>query len=365
MQILQMFRFFLKTNPKNSVPQNHTISKNFSRSFLPDPQKMLSLLLIFSFLCSLSIPDLRKNPKAASPLIILSKYSLTMNIGEEYLLKAVTSDFSRPKFKSSKSSIASVDSSGLITAKKDGNCKISVKSGSSEAFCQIQVKKTTISLNQTKITLEHGKTFMLKATVSSGHKPEYKCSKKSVALISEAGLITALKPGEAVITVKADKTTVHCMLTVKKPTISLNKTSVSLYRNEQFQLTASVSSGIKPTWKSNKNSVAAVSDTGTVHALKHGTATITATVDGVKKSCTVTVKSPTITLNKSSITLHPGEQQVLSAKVSSGNPPIFSSSKSSVASVNESGMITAKKKGTALIRAKEDGATAECIVLVE
>ncbi|MBR1740764.1 MAG: Ig-like domain-containing protein [Lachnospiraceae bacterium] len=328
-------------------------------------RRILCGILLIAFALSLFIPSCRKASKAASPLIILSKYSLSMNIGEEYLLKAVTSDFSFPKYKSSKSSIASVDAYGLITAKKEGSCKIRVKSGSSEVYCQIQVKKTTITLNRTKLSLEHGETFSLKAVTSNGHRPAFKCSKKSVALISENGAITALKPGEAVITVKADTTESHCTLTVKKPVITLNRTRISLYRNQSFQLTAAVSSGIQPVWKSNKKSVASVDENGAVHALKHGTATITATVDGVKKNCMVTVKSPSILLNRTSVTLKTGEQFTLTARVSSGIPPVWSSSKSSVATVDEAGRITAEKKGTALIRAKEDGATAECIVLVQ
>lgn len=359
---MQIFSFILNqlTSHKNNTP-----NPSFFHSFPISFKKFLLCSLLIALFAPCCLPAAANTSKAAAPLIILSKYSLTMNIGEEYRLKAVTSDFSFPKFKSSKSSIASVDSSGLITAKKDGDCKISVKSGSREVFCQIQVKKTTITLNQTRLTLEHGKTFSLKAEVSSGHRPEFKCSKKSVALVSETGLITALKPGEAVITVKADKTSAYCMLTVKKPSISLNKTTLSMYRNEKFQLTASVSSGIKPIWKSNKNSVVSVSENGSVLALKHGTATITATVDGVKKSCTVTVKSPSISLSKTSVTLRMGEHLTLTAKVSSGNQPVWSSSKKSVATVDDNGTIYAIKKGTALIRAKEDGASAECIILVE
>lgn len=308
--------------------------------------------------------DLPKRSKAASPLIILSKYAATMNIGEEYLLKAVTSDLSFPKFKSSQSSIASVNAFGLITAKKEGTCKITVKSGSSETFCQIQVKKTLISLNQTKVSLERGESFTLNASTSNGHKPTFRCNKKSVALVSEDGIITAIKPGEAIITVKADYTEVHCSLTVKKPTIQLNTSSLSLYRNQTETLTALVSSGIKPTWKSNRKSVAVVDAEGNVTAVKHGTAIITATVDGVKQTCYVTVNSPSILLNKTSVTIQEGTQFQLEAKVSSGIIPDWSSNKSTVATVDQNGLVTARKKGTAIIRAKEDGTIASCTIIV-
>lgn len=321
------------------------------------------LLLLSLFLASFA--PLGRTTKAAAPVILLSAYSVTMNIGEEVQLKAVTSDFSIPKFKSSKNAVASVDAYGRITAKKAGLCRIQVKSGTSEVYCQVQVKKTVITLKESKLSLECNASYTLKVSTSNGRKPSFSCNKKSIAIITESGRITALKPGNAVITVSADQTKVYCMLTVKKPTITLNHTSYTLYRNQTVKLSAVVSSGASPVWKTNKKSVAVVDETGLVTAVKHGVATISAVVNGEKKECKITVKSPTITLNKTILKIHAGKSEKLTAAVSSGNPPVWSSSKSSVATVKQDGTIIAKKKGTAVIKVKEDGTTASCTVLVE
>lgn len=337
----------------------------FVTSWKKDRCKALCGILLVSVIVSILASAIQKETKAAAPLIILSAYSRTMDIGDEFFLKAVTSDLSFPKYKSSSSAVASVDANGRITAKKDGTCRITVKSGSSEVYCQIQVRKTTITLNQTKVSLERGETFALSAVTSNGHTPSFRCSKKSIALVSEKGLITAMKPGEAVITVKADRTEVYCRLTVKKPAITLSHTTVSLYRKQTIKLSAKVSSGMAPVWKSSKKSIAVVDENGLVTAVKHGTSAITAAVDGVKKECIVTVKSPVIRLSKTTVTLKAGEQFQLSAVVSSGISPEWSSSKSSIAEIDQTGMITAKKKGTALIRAKEDGTTVSCAITVE
>ena len=133
------------------------------------------------------------------------------------VLSAVTSDLSYPSFTSSASSIASVNVYGVITAKKAGTCKIKVKSGKSETYCQIQVVPTTISLNKTALSLEKQQTFQLTARTSNHSVPTYRSNKKSVALVSSTGLITALKPGSATITIKADQTEQHCQVTVVKP----------------------------------------------------------------------------------------------------------------------------------------------------
>ncbi|MFQ7240095.1 MAG: hypothetical protein ACLRP8_14560 [Roseburia intestinalis] len=78
-------------------------------------------------------------------------------------------------------------------------------------------------------------------------------------------------------------------------------------------------------------------ETGTVTAVKHGTAVITVTVDGVSKNCEVTVRSPKITFEQTTITLHPGERARVNATVSSGNQPAYSCSNSNVVSVDANG----------------------------
>ena len=184
------------------------------------------MVLIAALLTGLFAPAMVRHSGAASPFIILSSYRSSLKIGQEMVLSAVTSDLSYPSFTSSASSIASVNVYGVITAKKAGTCKIKVKSGKSETYCQIQVVPTTISLNKTALSLEKQQTFQLTARTSNHSVPTYRSNKKSVALVSSTGLITALKPGSATITIKADQTEQHCQVTVVKPSIPNSRITV-------------------------------------------------------------------------------------------------------------------------------------------
>ena len=79
---------------------------------------------------------------------------------------------------------------------------------------------------------------------------------------------------------------------VKVTGLTLNKTSIELEIEGTERLTVVKTPSNATTaivWKSSVDSVASVSSTGIVTALKSGTTTITASADGVSASCTVTV----------------------------------------------------------------------------
>lgn len=296
--------------------------------------------------------------------VILSSYHKTMKIGDQFQLLAVTSTGKKPRFSSSDSSVASVNTYGCITAKKAGTATITVKITNGEASCNVTVEKTAITLNHKTITLENGFCTVLTAKVSTGHPVVFRSSKRSVATVEEDGTITAKKPGTTTITATADKTKVSCTVTVKKPTVKLKQQSLSLYRKGKAKLTVTATSKSIPKWKSNKKSVAVVDEHGTVTAVKNGTAVITVTVDGVSKTCQVRVKKPKITFEKKQLTLRAGETQPVKATVSSGNRPVYSSSNSRVATVDEQGNVYGENPGKAYIYAKEDGTKEKLPIVV-
>lgn len=297
--------------------------------------------------------------------VILNTYSQTMKIGDECYLLAVTSNGKKPTFTSSNSKVASVNTYGKITAKKAGTAKITAKIKNGEASCQVKVTKTSIQLSAKSISLENGCTARLTAKTSNGHPVTYRSGKKSIATVDERGNITAKKPGTTTITVKADQTTAICSVTVRKPTVTLSKRSVSLYRKQQVCLSVKSTSKSVPKWKSNKKSIATVDENGTVTAMKNGTAIITATVDGVSKSCEITVKKPTVKFEKKELILAVGKKKTVKVAVSSGNKPVFSSSNTCVATVNENGLITANDVGKAYIYAAEDGVKSRMRIIVK
>ncbi|HKL79341.1 MAG TPA: Ig-like domain-containing protein [Mobilitalea sp.] len=322
------------------------------------------LLCLTTLLLSLSVQSQPVKASSSFAFVILTKYSTKVDIGDEFYVIALTSTLKKPTWKSSNSAVASVNTYGKITAKKKGTAVITAKIKNAEASCKVTVNKTALSISEKRASIERDETLSLSATTSNGSKVTWKSSKRSVATIDEEGVVTGMKPGTTTITATADGTKTTCKITVKSPSIKLSDTRITLCRGWTYQITARVSSGVKPVWKTNKKSIALVDESGVITAVKHGTATITATVDGVDKSCTVTVEQPTITLSQNELTMKKGDTSVLNAEVSSGNVPTWSTSNPNVASVDKSGCITAIKKGRAYIYASEDGVKMRCTIYV-
>lgn len=144
--------------------------------------------------------------------------------GEKKQLTPVISPVStldKVTYTSSNKKVATVSKSGLITAKKSGTAKITVKSGKKKVTVTVKVAKaapTGIKGVAASKTLKKGKSFTIKAKLTpSGAeaKISFKSSNKKVATVNAKGKVTAKGPGTAVITVKAGSITKTCTITVK------------------------------------------------------------------------------------------------------------------------------------------------------
>ncbi len=297
---------------------------------------------------------------------------------------------------SSDTKIATVNSKGLVTAKKPGVAYITCKTDNAgfTAKCKITVvkliKSKSVKLNKTKVSVDDGKYYQLTATVSpsdaSVKTVTYKSSDTSVATVSSKGKIYAVKPGTATITCTTKDTgkTAKCVVTVKKvvPTkVTLNKTSVSVSYNKTYQLKATVSPSNATTqsvkWKSSDSSVVYVNSKGVVQGLKPGkSAVITCTTVSGKKvaQCTVKVnpiKVKGVKLNKTAATLSINQTTALTPKFSPSNATnksvVWRSSNTKVATVNSKGVVKAVGIGSAVITCttKDGSFTAKCTVQVK
>lgn len=328
--------------------------------------RLTAAVLILCMVSMLFIPGNTESIYAKGiDFLILGVYEKSLDVGDEFYISAVASNGNKITFRSSNSKVASVSPYGRIIAKKPGEAKITVKAGKAQARCRIIVKKTRIDVNEKNISMDNGSTFQLKAAASTGHGLTYKSSKKSVAAVDEKGLITAKKPGEANITISVDGVSKICKIKVRETKVRLDRTKATLYRKGEITLSVSTNSKTEPKWKSNKSSVATVDNKGNVTAVKHGTATITVTIDGVKATCEILVKQPGVSFPQSELNLKQGEKICVKAKVSSGNEAVYSSSNTTVATVDEQGNIYACGKGKAYIYATEDGIKAKMTIRVK
>ena len=241
-------------------------------------------------------------------------------------------------------------------------------------------------LNKTSYTLKKGKSVQLKVTknkLGKKKKVVWSSSNEKVATVSAKGKVKGNKNGKATITAKVEGTKVKatCKIVVGTPVqkVKLNTKSVQLEVGQQFQLKSNVSPK-KPTnknviYKSSKKSVASVSKKGMVRALRKGTTKITAVAaDGTGKSaaCTVTVKNKSIVisdivLNASNLSLTPGQEARLSAKINPGNATDktldWSSTDGRVVTVNN-GTVKAVGEGNAIVKVtSKNGKSATCSIL--
>ena len=147
---------------------------------------------------------------------------------------------------------------------------------------------------------------------------------------------------------------------IKATAASLDKTELTINKGAAAQLNLSVTpeNFTDPvTWKTTDDKVVTISYSGEVKAVGVGTATIKVVVGDVSASCKVTVLQPVtgINLNKSSLTMDALGTFQMTASVYPGGANdkriTWNSSDRAIASVDENGLVTALKKGTATITA--------------
>ena len=150
----------------------------------------------------------------------------------------------------------------------------------------VQTVQAAVKISSKKMTMVKGQKKTLKVTGTS-KKVKWTSSKKAVASVTQKGVVTAKKKGTTTITAKIGSRKYTCKVTVETP--KLSRTSVSLNTNKTYQLKVTETT-LKAKWTSSNKAVATVSSKGKVTAKGAGTATVTATINGVKYNCKVTVK---------------------------------------------------------------------------
>lgn len=235
-----------------------------------------------------------------------------------------------------------------------------------------------LQLNTTELNLEPTIQEQLEIIGTEG-EIVWKSSDKSVAIVDDSGIVTAVGEGTATIIVQtADGREASCDVTVKKlvidvESISLDLSTVQITTGTSQKLNATVfpEDATTPTviWESSDPSVASV-DKGLVKGNNPGTTVITATCGSHKAICNVTVSISkvavdTVSLNANRLVISKGTESILKACITPSNATnttvSWKSSNESVAIVDK-GVVTAVGGGTATITATVDGKSSTCTV---
>jgi uncharacterized protein YjdB len=304
-------------------------------------------------------------------------------------------------------SIASITSAGVLTAHRTGRAMISARWGNQAAYSAtvtftIGTSTTTppppppaptiasIVMTPTSASVVQGSAVQLAAQARDAQGAPvsasitWASSNQAVATVSSSGLVSGLAAGGATITASAGGQTAAASLTVTAPvpppapvvaTVAINPATSTLNIGGTAQLTAQArdSSGavvgdVVFVWVSNNPAVATVTASGLVTAVAGGTATIAATSsNGRSGYATITVNAPppppapvvtTVAVSPASATLNVGATSQLGAQARDANGAAmsgvtftWSSSNTAVATVSNSGLVTAVGAGSATIRA--------------
>jgi len=196
-----------------------------------------------------------------------------------------------------------------------------------------------------------------------------------VASVTPAGQVLGATVGTAVIRAVANGKTGEANATVtpeRVQTVTLAPATLTLRRNQQQQMTATaknvqgnVITGVPFQWASSNSSLGSIDATGKLTAIAPGTITLTATADGQAGSALITITEVPI----GSCTLTPASQKVTvtnqvqpnlalrdtagNALSTTGRAMNWSSDNDLVATVTGTGVVTARKAGTARITAAD------------
>lgn len=268
---------------------------------------------------------------------------------------------------------------------------------------------TGISLDKSELTLKIGESYQFKLShmplkakspkcqwYLSKYYPNCEgCESYEVGTIDQNGLFTAIRDGEAYVTVftledydpvtykSYDATCKVTVLPIEATSLTLNNTEEIMNIGETISLEAKIEpentthKDVK--WESNNPNIVSVRNDevfggkAVVTALQEGEAIITASVGSITATCKITV-NPTklegISFDQAEKTVKEGESFVLTPvftpENASNKKVIWTSSNQSIATVDQEGKVSTHSFGECIIKAiSEDGGfEAICKVIV-
>ncbi len=292
--------------------------------------------------------------------------------------------------------VAQVSAEGIVTAHEPGVTQIAASKGGKSDIIPVTVVELPVglvSVSPSTATVQVGGTRQFTAVVRdagggilAGQPVEWSSDNTTIATITADGLVTAVSQGSATITATSQDVSGSAIVNVNPvPVASVvldpPRGDVFIGRSLQLKATALGASGDTLagrafSWSSSDQSKATVSSSGVVTGLFLGTVTITATSEGKSGASSVTVTLipvNSVQVVPSSASIAAGGTRNLDARLldddgnvigAGGRPITWSSSNSGIASVSQSGVVTAVATGQTTITAVCEGKSGTATISV-
>src|SRR5712691_5524578 len=294
---------------------------------------------------------------------------------------------------SDNTSAATVDGSGLVTGVAAGSATITATSEGQSGTASVTVSTVpvaSLTVSPSPASVQQGATVQLTATPRdangnplSGRVISWSSDNAAVATVSGSGLVRGVAAGSATITATSEGQSGTSSLTVTPvpvASVTVTPSSATVAIGQTVQLTATPKdangnplTGRVISWSSSDNTIATVSSSGLVTGVAAGSATITATSEGKSGTSVVTVSVPvaSVTVSPAAASVQAGQTQQLTATLKDANGNVltgrtvtWSSNNTTVATVNGTGLVTAKVAGSATITATSEGQSGTASITV-
>ena len=345
---------------------------------------------------------------AAVSGIVITPSPLTLRVGLSAPLTVVAKDAAgnllggrAVTFTASNPAVASVSASGVVTAHAVGSAAITATVEGVSATIVVTVTATapaavaSVTISPSPLALKVGVSAQLAVVARDaagnplvGRAVTFASSNTAVVSVSASGVVTAHAPGTATVTATVEGVTATLTVSVTADpvpvvSVAILPSPITLRVGASVPLTVTARdaagnllAGRAVVYTSSNPAVASVSASGVVTGIAAGSVTITATVEGVKATVSVTVTADpvpvaSITINPSPLTLKVGLGALLNVTLRdaagnllTGRVVTFATSNPAVATVSPTGLVLGLVPGTATVTATADGVRATVNVTV-
>ena len=307
--------------------------------------------------------------KIDSTITVNSINPLEISVFDESQIEAILNHEGTLTYTSSNESVATVSSTGLITAKAGGKTNITISYAGNETYAEASVVNVTVTVKKLPTVIAVNSTFdidvdaskSLGATSGHGRTLHYESLNPEIVSVNDAGEITGIIGGTGLINISfnedgqymANSTTVTVTVNKLTSEITANPIEINVFDSQLINPTIVGDGAVS--YVSCDSSIATVNATnGNITAIKGGKTNITIRLAEsdryLSNEVNVTVnvnKLPTLITVNPAIAVDVDANSTIGASANHGRTLRYVSNDESIVTVDSSGVVKGIIGGTA------------------